>query len=126
VDREQIAREVRRRQAEETLTFERDREQTLHEQIELVIAEAEGPRLDAEVFARMSPEDVEIVRADFAPPPVTYETASGSGFLERDDVIFLDDEVDTQDEELTRLNEELEECLSRQRAFRAYLDALGG
>ena len=126
MDREQIARDVRRRQAEDTLAFERDREKTLHEQIELLIAEAEGPRLDAEVFARMSPEDAEIVKADFAPPPVSYEAGSGSGFLERDDVIFFDDEDDTENEELMRLNEELEECRNRQRAFQAYLDALGG
>jgi hypothetical protein len=127
VDREQIARQVRRRQVEESLTFERDREQTLHEQIELVIAEAEGPRIDAAVFAQMSPEDAEIVRTDLAPPPTDYGgDRSGSGYFERDDVIFLDDEPDSNDEELAQLNRELEECRGRQRAFQAYLDALGG
>jgi len=111
---------------EESLTFERDREQTLHEQIELVIAEAEGPRIDAAVFAQMSPEDAEIVRADLAPPPTDYGgDRSGSGYFERDDVIFLDDEPDSNDEELAQLNRELEECRDRQRAFQAYLDALG-
>jgi hypothetical protein len=124
VDREQIARQVRRRQAEDTLKFEQEREQTVREQIELVIAEVEGPRIDAAVFERMSPEDAEIVRADLAPPPVLDE-GDGSGYFERDDVIFFDDEEDVQNEELARLNEELDECLRRQRAFRAYLDALG-
>jgi hypothetical protein len=124
VDREQIAREVRRRQVQESLTFEQEREQTLHEQVELVIAEAEGPRIDAAVFERMPPEDAEIVRADLTPP--THDTGHAPGYLERDDVIFLDDEADVHDEELARLNEELEDCRRRQRAFQAYLDALGG
>jgi len=125
MDRERIAREVRRRQAEETLEFEREHEQTLQEQVELVIADAEGPKLDAAVFERMSPEDAEIVRADFAPPSV-HDDSPGIGYLERDDVIFFDDEVDQHDEELARLNQELDECRRRQRAFQAYLDALGG
>jgi uncharacterized protein YecE (DUF72 family) len=124
VDREQIAREVRRRQVQESLTFEQEREQTLHEQVELVIAEAEGPRIDAAVFERMPPEDAEIVRADLTPP--THDTGPAPGYFERDDVIFLDDEADVHDEELARLNEELEDCRRRQRAFQAYLDALGG
>jgi hypothetical protein len=124
VDREQIAREVRRRQVQESLTFEQEREQTLHEQVELVIAEAEGPRIDAAVFDRMSPEDAEIVRADLTLP--VHDTGPAPGYFERDDVIFLDDEADVHDEELARLNEELDDCRRRQRAFQAYLDALGG
>ena len=108
---------------EESLTFERDREQTLHEQIELVIAEAEGPRIDAAVFERMPAEDAEIVRADLSPP--VHDEAPPLGYFERDDVIFLDDPADVHDEELARLNEELEDCRRRQRAFQAYLDALG-
>jgi len=124
VDREQIAREVRRRQVEESLTFEQEREQTLQEQVELVVAEAEGPKIDAAVFERMSAADAEIVRADLTPPGF-HEERSGKGYLERDDVIFLDDVPDLQSEELARLNEELEDCRRRQRAFQAYLDALG-
>src|SRR5438128_99244 len=42
VDNQAIAREVRRRQARETLEFEREREQTLKEQVEIVITAGVG------------------------------------------------------------------------------------
>jgi hypothetical protein len=119
VDREQIARTVRRRQAQEVLDFEREREQTIREQIELVITESDGASVDAAAFERMSPEDAEIVRTELTPVPL-----EGDGFFERDDVILLD-ESDAQAEELARLDGELDDCRSRQRAFEAYLDALG-
>jgi hypothetical protein len=121
VDREQIARTVRRRQAQEVLDFEREREQTIKEQIELVIAEADGGRIDAAAFERMSTEDAEIVRTELTPVPLDDD----GGFFERDDVILLDDEVDQHAEELARLDGELEDCRRRQRAFEAYLEALG-
>ena len=124
MDNEQIARAVRRRQVTESLEFERDREQTIKEQIELVIAEVDGKRVDEAAYARMSPEDVAIVAAELDPPDYDTEDDPGS-FFERDDVINLeDDPVDPQAEELARLNDELEECRRRQRAFQAYLDAL--
>jgi hypothetical protein len=120
VDREQIARQVRRRQAQEVLDFEREREQTIKEQIELVVAEADGGRVDAAAFERMSPEDAEIVRTELTPVPLEE-----GGFFERDDVILFDDEVDEHAEELARLNDELADCRRRQRAFESYLEALG-
>ena len=120
MDREQIARTVRRRQAQEALDFERERERTINEQIELVIAEAEGARLDAVIFQRLTPEDAEIVRTELT--PVSYDDSS---FFERDDVIMLEDEADQHAEELARLNAELDDCRRRQRAFEAYLNALG-
>lgn len=126
MDRETIAREVRRRQVQETLEFEREREQTLKEQIEIVITEVEGKNVDGAVFARMSPEDVEIVAAELNPPGIEAEE-DPSFFFERDDLINLDDEpeLDPHAEELARLNAELEDCRRRQRAFEAYLEALG-
>jgi hypothetical protein len=120
MDRGQIAREVRLRQAKETLEFEREREKTIQEQIELVIVEIEGPRIDSAAFERMSAEDVELVREELA----VSSDDDGPGFFERDDVIMLDD-VDPHSEELARLNDELEDCRRRQRAFEAYLAALG-
>jgi hypothetical protein len=124
VDREAIARGVRRRQAQETLDFEREREQTLMEQVELVIGEAEGSNVDAAAFEKMSPEDVEIVKSELDPP--TFDHDEDTGFFERDDLFDLDEaeEVDPLAEELARLNGELEECRRRQQAFSAYLDAL--
>jgi len=111
---------------QETLDFEREREQTLKEQVEIVITEADGKSVDEAAFARMSPEDVEIVNAELNPPGIEAED-DPSFFFERDDLINLDDEenVDPHAEELARLNGELEDCRRRQRAFEAYLDALG-
>jgi hypothetical protein len=128
VDREKIARDVRRRQAQESLDFEREREQTIRDQIELVISEAEGPQVDAAAFGRMSPEDVAIVKAEFSPLPFEEEDDPGS-FFERDDVFNLDidvEEVDPHAEELARLTAEMEQCVRRQQAFVAYIEALGG
>jgi hypothetical protein len=120
VDREAIARTVRRRQAQEVLDFEREREQTINEQLELLIAETESSRVDAAAFQRMSPEDAEIVRTELTPVPL-----DDSRYLERDDVIMLDDVADLHAEELARLNDELADCRRRQRAFEIYLEALG-
>ncbi len=125
MDREAIARGVRRRQAQESLDFEREREQTLQEQIELVIGEAESSRIDAAAFERMSAEDVAIVKADLNPLP--YEEEPGS-FFERDDVFNFEDvgeEVDPHAEEIARLTVEVEQCRRRQQAFSAYIEALG-
>jgi len=115
---------VRKRQAEDALQFERDREKTLEEQIELVIGEVEGRKIDASVFAQMSPEDVEIVKEELDPTPHP-DTGDGSGFFERDDVFDDFFAGDANEAELQRLSEELEECRRRQRAFEAYLAALG-
>jgi hypothetical protein len=125
VDRETIARKVRRRQVQELLDFERERQQTLEDQIEFVVAEAEGASVDEATFARMSPEDVQIVKTDLSPLP--YESDDGPEYFERDDLmdIDFDEPVDPHAEELARLNEEIENCRRRQRAFEAYLAALG-
>jgi len=126
VDREAIARAVRRRQAQETLDFEREREQTLNDQVELVIAEAEGANVDAAAFAKMSPQDVQIVKTELDPPG--FGDDDGPGFFERDDLFDLDefeDDIDPHAEELARLNSELAECRRRQEAFAAYIAALG-
>ena len=125
MDREAIARGVRRRQAQESLDFEREREQALEEQVALTIAETEGPKIDAVAFGAMSPEDAALVRAEFNPLP--YAPEDGPDFFERDDLIDFDDVeiIDPQAEELARLNEELTQCRRRQQAFQAYLAALG-
>ena len=127
MDREAIARAVRRRQAQETLDFEREREQTLNDQVELVIAEAEGANVDAAAFAKMSPQDVQIVKTELDPPGFGDGDDDGPGFFERDDLFDLDefeDDIDPHAEELARLNSELAECRRRQEAFAAYIEAL--
>jgi hypothetical protein len=129
VDRDAIARAQRRRQVHEALADERDREHSLQEEFERLIGEAEATRIDEEIFARMSPEDAEVVRA-VLPEPVPAE-------LEEEDEEWLEvagepsDEgaVEPEDEteaELARLQEELDASRKRQGAFERYLQALDG
>src|SRR3970282_2868654 len=63
VDREAMARNQRRRLIGEAVELEQGREAALLEQLEETVAELEGPRIDEEAFARMTPGDAEIVRA---------------------------------------------------------------
>ena len=62
MDRGAIAREGRRAQALDALTFEREREEALRAQLSEVVLEEDAGRVDAEAFARMSPDDVTRVR----------------------------------------------------------------
>ena len=136
MDREAIARKLRRRQVEELLEFEREREQTLKDQIELVIGEAEGAGIDAGVFSRLAPEHVEILRRELNPqhafePDEPGEDVEDFFGWERDEIsdddewsFQFEEQVDTTEEELARLNEELEDCCRRQAAYEAYLAAL--
>jgi hypothetical protein len=125
VDREAIARQARRQQVQDALEFERDREKAISDQIAIAIADVEGPKIDAAVFARMSPEDAELVRAELNPVPFAAE--DGPEYVERDDFVDLDDfgQFDAHAEELARLNEELAQSRRRKQAFEAYLAALG-
>jgi hypothetical protein len=125
VDREAIARGVRRRQAEEALEFERDREEAIQQQIEISVTEVEGPLVDAAAFRSMSLEDAEIVRSELN--PLLYDPEEGPDYFERDDLFEIDFDApdDPHAEELARLREELAQCRRRQEAFKAYLAALG-
>jgi hypothetical protein len=72
----------------------------------------------------MAAEDVQIVKQELTPE--FFESDDPAFFLERDDLIDLDEEeVDPHTEELNRLNAELADCRRRQRAFEAYLAGLG-
>ena len=123
VDREAIARAERRRQALEALEFERARAAALQERLEAIVAELDGPALDAAIFARLAPEDVEIVRPAL------------QGVEETEPAEVLDFDVEAEDshaehlawleEEIVRLEEEIASSDGRQQAFERYLDALG-
>jgi hypothetical protein len=120
VDRDTIARRQRRRQVEEALEEERDREAALAERLEEVVAEEEGPRIDEAAFARMQPEDVALVRdALQAPPP--FDDDGGDDF-------FADDQEDVVAggfaEEIARLGQEIADSQRRQLAYRSYLEAV--
>ncbi len=126
MDREAIAREARRRQAQDSLEFELQREQAIEDQIAIAIGDVDGPQIDAAAFEKMSPEDAEIVKAELNPLP--FDADEGPEYIERDDLIDLDDEYDplaAHAEELARLNDELAQSRRRQEAFKAYIAALG-
>jgi hypothetical protein len=126
MDAEAIARRQRRRQAQEALEFERDREAALEEQLEAVVAEVEGPRIDEEAFARMPSEDAELAREILA---------SGSDGEDPDldplDEEWLvagdtaDEESESFEDEVSRLQVEIAQSRRLQHALKSYLNVLG-
>jgi hypothetical protein len=125
MDIEAIARTQRRRQAQEALEFERDRAAALREQLEAVVADVEGPRIDEEAFARMAPEDAELVREilasgldgedpDLDPEDEWYDVGETE-----------EPEAESFEDEVRRLEEEIAESRRLQQALKSYLDALG-
>jgi len=119
------------------LEFERDRAVELRNEINRLTLELEGPGIDEQVFAKMAPQDVELVRAVVQDGPL----------VERDDVDqdWIDfgneetpedvaDQVDykqleaeyraEQEAEIVRLQEEIVVSERRQQALEAYLEAL--
>jgi hypothetical protein len=124
-----MARAQRRRWALEALDFERSRESLLREQLEEVSAELEGPRIDAEIFTRMTPADAAVIRS------VLGEESTAAAELGFGEEIAraLDEDDDAPDpdaarrelvDELARLRGEIDDSRRRQQAFEHYLDAL--
>jgi hypothetical protein len=120
VDRDAHARAARRRQALDVLAFEREREAMLEEQLEDTAAQLDGERLDADAYAQMSPEDVQLVRAAFGEGPPDGDEEDGSSRVERDG------DAAESEEELTRLQDEIASSRRLQAALEHYLDALAG
>ena len=106
---------------DDELEFERDRAATLREEIDRLVLELDGPRLDEEVFARLRPEDVELVRA--ALPGRTGGRARAEdewlelGASRRRRTRRL--ERDELEAEIARLEEEIAASNRRQEALRA-------
>jgi uncharacterized Zn finger protein len=123
VDRDAMARNQRRRQVEEALDDERGRAAALAEQLEGVVAETDGPRIDERVFERLDPDDVTLVREALQ---------TSSPFDEDEDesdayVLAIESEGpedDGADSEIARLLEEIADSRRRQLAYERYLDAL--
>jgi hypothetical protein len=121
VDRAAHARAALRRQAEDALAFERDREAMLTVELQDVVAEVHGPEIDEEVFAALTPEDALLVRA-----------ALGGGQRVDDDDDVEDEESgdDPEDaeaageEEIARLQAEIESSRRSQAALERYLELL--
>ena len=110
-----------RRQAEDALAFERDRESMLTVGLQDVVAEVHGPEIDEEVFAALTPEDALLVRA-----------ALGGGQRVDDDDDVEDEESgdDPEEaetavqEEIARLQAEIELSRRSQAALERYLELL--
>jgi hypothetical protein len=120
VDRESIARAGRRRQALEALEFERARATALRERLEAIVVELHGNAVDEAVFAKLTPEEVEVVRPALQaeePEPVDW-LEDGLGDDAFDQSAWLE-------EEIVRLQAELASSSRREQAFERYLDALG-
>jgi len=120
VDRESIALAGRRRQALEALEFERARAAALRERLESVVVELEGPAIDESVFARMTPEDVALVR-----PALQSEEEAPDETPEDELEQAAAEQTGWLEEEVVRLQEELASSSRREQAFERYLDALG-
>ena len=118
---DEIARAGRRRQALDALEFERERETALREQLELIITELEGGRIDEAAFSKMAPGDVEIVRETLDPQPaVDPEEENWLDFGDDDGAATRED----GEAEIARLESEIAESRRRQRAFESYIEAL--
>ena len=127
MDSEAIARNQRRRLIGEAVELEQGTEAALLEQLEETVAELEGPRIDEEAFARMTPEDADVVRT------VLGGQSPGEAILEEEPVEdWLAPEADPEAEnqellaEIARLEEEIARSRRRREAFERYVDALDG
>jgi len=124
LDRDAIARGRRREQALEALEFERERERELTAQVEQLVVDAEGARIDAEIFARLDPEDADLVRGALHGHDTVGEDEP---FFGGEEFVGLEagEEEDAGDEdELERLGAEIESSRRLQAAFERYVAAL--
>jgi len=127
VDLDAIARAQRRRRALDALEFERSREAALRDQLEEVIAELEGARIDEEAFARMAPEDVDLVRpalTDTGADDFDFGEEVAGGWPAEDETIDGEAEREERLAEIARLESEIDASRRRQQAFERYLRAL--
>ena len=138
MDRVVIAREERRRQVTEDLEFERDRALELRNEINRLTLELEGPGIDEQVFAKMAPQDVELVRAVVEDGPLVERDDVDQDWIDFGNEETPEDEDDQvdyeqleaeyraeQEAEIVRLQEEIVASERRQRALETYLEALG-
>lgn len=124
MDTDTVVRAHRRRQALEALEFERDREAALRGQLEEVLTELEGTRIDEAAFARMEPADVALVRETLHASQSTPEeewpeneggSAAEAALLQREE----------REEECARLRQVIGRSRRSQAALERYLEALG-
>ena len=129
MDRAAIARAQRRREDDEALEVERDRMALLEGQIEELVTELIGARIDDETFATMSPEDVETVRALLNPPEYELDDewpAEQGEEIAEEDPAPEEDPAAELEVEISRLESEIAVSRQRQQALERYLEALRG
>jgi hypothetical protein len=116
VDREALVRRARRRQALDALAFERDRAALLTEQLEEMVASLDGPQFDAAVYAELSPDDLQLVRAALRDDDLDESALDDDG----------DDTADPEEDEgeILRLQGELDLSARAQAALERYLEVL--
>ena len=122
MDVDEIVRARRLLQALDALDFEHGRESAVLAQIDEVLTELEGPRIDGAAFARMAPEDVTLVREVLDP-----------GGDEPEDEFDFEDALSSEspaqirrerEAERVRLEEVIASSRSRQKALERYIEAL--
>jgi hypothetical protein len=121
VDRDAHVRAARRRQAQDALEFERDREEMLTIELDDAVAGIEGKRVDAAVFAQMSSEDVRLVREAIGDDSIFAAS------IDRDDIdrsTESDADGFVREQEIARLRDELASSRRLQAALERYLEVL--
>ena len=122
MERGELVRAGRRRQAQEALDFERARVEALRERLEVVATELDGPALDEKIFKSMGPVDVALVRPHLQPPePEPFELGDEE---ESEDGEPPPSARELQEAEIERLRGELAASTERLRAFERYLELL--
>jgi len=123
VDRDAHARAALRRQAEDALAFERDRDAMLTVELQDLLADAARGEIDATVFAAMAPEDAVRVRAALGNlESVDWDDVEDEEEDERD--VDADDVAGLDEEEVARLQDELASSRRTQAALERYLELL--
>jgi hypothetical protein len=121
VDRDAHVRAARRRQAQDALEFERDREEMLTIELDDAVAGIEGKRVDSAVFAQMSSEDVRLVREAIGDDSIFAAS------IDRDDIdrsTESDADGFVREQEIARLRDELASSRRLQAALERYLEVL--
>jgi hypothetical protein len=108
MDRDEIVRARRRREALDSLEFEGEREEALTSRLEAELRDLEGWRADEAAFSRMQPEDIELLRR--------------VGFTEARPG---DESRARLESQVAELEAEVAEARRRQRAYERYAEALG-
>jgi hypothetical protein len=128
VDLDAHAVAARRRQAEDALTFEQDREQMLVSELEDMAATAVGAQLDDEILLQMIPDDAELVRVALGQVVQEFEWRDETDELQEwdEDTAAAEPEAaaDETAEEIERLQGEITASRTTQAALRRYLELL--